>query len=154
MKIAERMANKLRNRMKSLYVESSFVLAWLLGEEQAEAHRSMLDDAEAVATSVLTLMEVERGLIRAVAQGRIKPAARMKLLGLFQAAVSGWVLVEISKAVRAQVGQMFPHEPVRTLDAIHLSTASLLLAAFPDLRIVTLDDRVLQNAHALGFETA
>lgn len=137
---------------RALYIESSYVLAWLLGEPRAESYRSALNAAEALATSVLTSVEVERGLIRAVATARIRPADRMRLLGLFRGALSGWITVEISKSVREQVGQSFPVEPVRTLDAIHLSTASLLVAAFPDLQIVTLDDRVSANARALGFE--
>ena len=61
-------------------------------------------------------------------------------------------MIEISKSVREQVGAQFPIEPVRILDAIHLATATMLLAAYPDLKILTLDQRIAANAEALGFE--
>ena len=41
MKIAGKMVDSLGAPMKSPYVESSFVLAWLLGEQRAEARRSL-----------------------------------------------------------------------------------------------------------------
>jgi hypothetical protein len=40
---------------------------------------------------------------------------------------------------------------VRTLDAIHLASALFLREAFPDLVILTADERVRGNAALLGF---
>jgi hypothetical protein len=58
-------------------------------------------------------------------------------------------LVSVTDAILAQAGRRFPVEPVRTLDAIHLSTASVL--GEPALvTIVTRDLRVRDNAEALG----
>jgi len=136
----------------ALYVETSFVLAWLFGETHAHHYLPTFESASMVATSVLTVMEVERSLMRAHAQKKIKVTDRTKLLGLFRLVASGWVIVEISKSVREHVGVAFPLEPVRTLDAIHLATATLLLAAYPDLKILSLDRRVAENAEALGFD--
>jgi hypothetical protein len=45
----------------------------------------------------------------------------------------------------------FPVEPIRTLDAVHLATAERLGEAPPLLTIVTRDDRVRENAEALGY---
>jgi len=63
---------------------------------------------------------------------------------------SRWDTVPIHFRLLAQVGQSFPIEPVRTLDAIHLVTALDLRSAIPDLRIVSLDLRIRDNAVALG----
>jgi hypothetical protein len=41
---------------------------------------------------------------------------------------------------------------VRTLAAIHLGSALFLREALPDLALVTADERVRANAHALGFD--
>lgn len=73
------------------------------------------------------------------------------LRAIFAQATSTWAVLEVSDEVarRAEVG--FPVEPVRTLDAIHLASALLLREALPDLAIVTTDERVRANAHALGF---
>ena len=46
----------------------------------------------------------------------------------------------------------FPGEPIRALDAIHLATALVIRDIYPDLRVLSLDQRVRQNAVALGFE--
>jgi hypothetical protein len=46
----------------------------------------------------------------------------------------------------------FPSEPVRTLDAIHLASALFLRQAFPDLTVLSADDRVRANAAQLGFD--
>jgi len=57
----------------------------------------------------------------------------------------------LSEEVLARASRPFPVEPVRTLDAIHLATALEFTAAFPDLRLVSCDSRVRENAEALGI---
>ena len=46
----------------------------------------------------------------------------------------------------------FPGELIRAPDAIHLATALVIRDIYPDLRVLSLDQRVRQNAVALGFE--
>jgi len=53
-----------------------------------------------------------------------------------------------------RAGTTFPVEQVRTLDAIHLSTALAFVEAFPELAMVALDRRVTDNATALGLVSA
>ena len=142
----------MKSAPPALYLETSYVLAWLFGETHSQKYNREVDAASAVATSVLTTMEVERGLLRALAQGRINIAENIKLLGMFRSVASGWLFIEISKTIREQVGNSFPIEPIRTLDAIHLATATMLLAAYPDLKILTLDQRVSANAKAMGLD--
>jgi hypothetical protein len=40
---------------------------------------------------------------------------------------------------------------VRTLDALHLATALLFMQAFPDLQMLTIDQRIYVNSQALGI---
>jgi hypothetical protein len=47
----------------------------------------------------------------------------------------------------------FPVEPIRTLDALHLSHALLVRSLAPELALLSLDRRVRKNGKALGFET-
>jgi hypothetical protein len=49
------------------------------------------------------------------------------------------------------VRRPFPFEPIRTLDAVHLATTELLGEAPQVVTIVTRDDRVRDNARALGY---
>ncbi|MBM3792162.1 MAG: type II toxin-antitoxin system VapC family toxin [Acidobacteria bacterium] len=59
--------------------------------------------------------------------------------------------MEISEQVRERAARAFPAEPVRTLDALHLATALLFMRVYPDLRILTYDRRIADNAQALGI---
>ena len=49
----------------ALYLETSALLSWLLGEPEGDAVRQAVDEAAVVVTSRLTLVESERGLLRA-----------------------------------------------------------------------------------------
>jgi predicted nucleic acid-binding protein len=60
-------------------------------------------------------------------------------------------VVAVTDAVLARVRRRFPVEPIRTLDAVHLATAELLGEPPQLMTIVTRDDRVRQNAEALGY---
>lgn len=63
-------------------------------------------------------------------------------------------VVAVTDAVLARVRRPFPVEPIRTLDAVHLATAELLGEPPPLMTIVTRDDRVRENADALGYAVA
>ena len=131
--------------------ETGAVLRWLFAEADGEAVREALETASKVATSRLTLIETRRVVHRAEREGRVTPAQAADLRAIFAQAASTWAVLEVSDDVarRAEVG--FPVEPVRTLDAIHLASALLLREALPDMTILTADERVRANAHALGF---
>lgn len=136
----------------TLYAETSAVLRWLFAEEGGEAVRGTLESASKVATSRLTLIETRRVVYRAEREGRVTSAQAADLRAIFAQAASTWAVLEISDEVARRAEAGFPVEPVRTLDAIHLASALFLREVLPDLAIVTTDERVRANAHALGLE--
>lgn len=138
--------------MSSLYLETSAVLAWLFGEPESKAVSSAVEDVEMVATSVLTLMESGRAMIRAESQRLIKPAERKKLQGLLARAAAGWHVMEVTSEVQKRTMDSFPVEPLRTLDAIHLATALEFLEALPDMTVLSLDQRIVSNLEPLGLD--
>lgn len=105
----------------SLYVESSGVLTWLLGEPRGEEARSLLSVARRVLTSELTLIECDRALIRAETLGDVLPARRAEITAIFRAAAARWDVLKLDDEVVGRARQPFPKEPIRTLDAIHLA---------------------------------
>lgn len=137
--------------MTTLYVETSAVLAWLLEEPTAAEVRESVDSAETVVTSELTWAEVERVVARGESSGSLRGADAQRLRGAVARQRSAWTSMAVSAAVLARTGRAFPMEPVRTLDALHLATALELTKAFPDLRILTFDRRIAENAAALGI---
>jgi hypothetical protein len=75
------------------------------------------------------------------------------VLAVLAQAAATWALLEISETVARRAEEGFPTEPVRTLDALHQASALLLRQAFPDLAVMTTDERVRSNAALLGFAT-
>jgi predicted nucleic acid-binding protein len=138
--------------VSSLYFETSAVLAWLLGQERTDEVRATVDSAQVVVTSSLTFTEAERALVRAENEELIRAADGQRLRGLLRRASSGWMRMMVTEDVLARAGRPFPVEPLRTLDAIHLATALTFTRAFSDLRLLSLDRRILENARALGID--
>ncbi len=136
------------------YVETSAILKWLFAEPDAQGVISALEESENVASSALTLCETQRAIIRAEAQGLIRPAEAERLSGMLASARMQWHILSITDSVLARAGARFPKEPVRALDAIHLASALELLQAFPDLRMLSFDERIVSNLTLLGIPGA
>lgn len=137
--------------MRALYFETSAVLTWLLGQARAADVSAAVDAADAVLTSSLTFAEIERALVRAEHEQLMRAADAQRLRGLVTRAGSSWIRMAVGDEVLARASRPFPVEPVRTLDAIHLATALELAQAFPDIAMLSLDRRILDNARALGL---
>lgn len=62
-----------------------------------------------------------------------------------------WDVHDLSENIMKRARNDFPVEPVRTLDALHLSTALVFYETFGELSMLSFDDRVRLNALALGM---
>jgi predicted nucleic acid-binding protein len=134
------------------YIESSALLAALL-EHDAAALKALRADGRRV-TSALTFAEGPRALIRAKIAGRVTPDEERAALRALQTFERRCAVVAVTDAVLTRAGRPFPVEPIRTLDAIHLATAELLGETPQLVTLVTRDDRVRENARALGYAVA
>ena len=133
------------------YVESSAVLAWILGEVEGTTVREHLGRAERVVSSTLTALECGRAIARGARDGTIGHTDHLAALRLLERAAASWVTLEMTGLVLERARRAFPREPVRTLDAIHLATAIQFQEALPDLAVVSLDERVRDNAQSLAM---
>lgn len=140
--------------MSIIYAESSAVLAWMLAESTSGIVGHELSSADQVVTSLLTLVECCRGLARARLLDRITVEQEIAAVRVLEMTAVGWSVLDISDRVAERARGAFPHEPVRTLDAIHLATAAVFAEALGSLRVLSLDDRVRKNAAALGLKLA
>lgn len=135
-----------------LYAETSAVLAWLLGEAEGDGVRRLLKEADAVFTSVLTLVEIDRVLIRAQIVEELREAEvvdRRRVLGR----TSGhWHRLQLHEEILDRARRPFPGEPVRTLDALHLASALAARAAIPEIAVLSLDSRIRKTSLGLGLE--
>jgi predicted nucleic acid-binding protein len=137
--------------MSAIYLESSALLCWLLHEEGEERVRSVVDEAQSVCTSALTYAEVGRALVRQEHDGTLLAADRQGLCGVLAKVRRGWMTLGVTEEILNRLSRPFPVEPLRALDAIHLATALELAQALRDLKVLSLDRRILENARALGL---
>lgn len=121
-------------------------------ESGADGIRQLLAASDGVFCSRLTVVETRRVVRRSERESRINAAQAADLLSIFARTASTWVIVELTPEVARRAEEAFPHEPVRTLDAIHLASALFVRQSFPDLVIASRDERVRSNAAQLGLE--
>ena len=134
----------------NLYAESSAVLAWLLDEPTSLAVRRLLDEADVIVASDLTLIECDRVLLRAVALNELTDAEAADRRGHLLAASAHWQVLRIAGEIVDRARGPFPGDPIRTLDAIHLASLLVARSALGGLRLLSLDERVRQAANRLG----
>jgi predicted nucleic acid-binding protein len=134
-----------------LYVETSAILRWLLGGADGALVMRTLMAAEMVFTSRLTLIEIDRVIVRQQAEGALDDMQTAEARRLLAAVLPQWRVVELIPAICDRGGQRFPQEPVRTLDALHLATALFVARLAADVHLLSTDHRVRDNAAALGL---
>jgi PIN domain-containing protein len=134
-----------------IYAESSAVLRWLLGADDNARIHAALVQASVVVSSALTSTEVARTLRRLEAGGALDTRTRESVWLRYSAAVAHWQIHALSEAVLTRASQSFPIEPVRTLDALHLATATLFSFEVAPVELLSVDRRLRENAQALGL---
>jgi predicted nucleic acid-binding protein len=134
-----------------IYAESSAVLTWLFDEPRAADVINAIESADLVVLSELTTVECARAIYRAQQRERIDQAQANTLRAALTSAAAQWDRLEIGERVTTLASGPFPAEPVRALDAIHLASAIVAREAWPELVILSYDERVRVNALALGY---
>ncbi|MEE8410827.1 MAG: type II toxin-antitoxin system VapC family toxin [Myxococcota bacterium] len=135
----------------NVYLESSAALRDLLEGEHAESIRDTLRQAEMVATSRLTLAEVARVFARLRVLEPIIAGASAARQAQFENESELWTIYPVDEAIWTRCSRPFPVEPVRTLDALHLATVEQLSGFLGHLIVLSTDQRIRDNATALGF---
>ncbi|MGH9415307.1 MAG: PIN domain-containing protein [Terriglobales bacterium] len=135
----------------TIYAESSAVLAWLLSEPDGARVREALIRADIVAASDLTLLEVERVLVRAVTLDEMTEAAATDRRAVLTAAAVRWHQLRLTAEIFDRARRPFPAEPIRSLDALHLASALAARSTLPGLELLSLDQRIRRSGALLGF---
>jgi predicted nucleic acid-binding protein len=89
--------------------------------------------------------------VRAGLSGRLTPDEQRAAVRALRRFERRCYVVPVTDDVLQRVRRPFPVEPVRTLDAVHLATAESLGEPPQLITIVTRDNRVRENASALGY---
>ncbi len=91
-------------------------------------------------------------LIRAVATHALPEAVAAQRRAVLARTADHWIVFDLDAEVMERARQPFPAEPIRTLDAIHLATATLARSLVLDLAILSLDGRVRSSARQMGSD--
>lgn len=130
-----------------IYLDSSALLKRVLDEPESDAFESMLEkvagEGAILLSSMLAWIEVSRAV-----RSRLDYEAPAEVAELVEAALSGIVKSHISEQVESIARRIGP-AGIRSLDAIHLATATLVGADV----ICAYDKRLLTAANELGFRT-
>jgi predicted nucleic acid-binding protein len=143
--------------LKYLYLDSSIIVSLILGDpKRSPAARSLIPEFEVVGTSLLSEVECQAGLSSELANKPDQLVDAEQNLNRFFArltlfAVEKNVLSQARSLVRRY--RIFPG--LRSLDAIHLATATLIQSSFEteDMRLeyVTSDRKQHAAFTAEGF---
>jgi hypothetical protein len=98
------------------------------------------------------LVECDRVLIRGVAANVLTEAVGSELRDVLARTADHWVIFDLDAKLVDRARRAFPGEPIRTLDAIHLATASLAHSLVPGMALLSLDARVRTSARQMGIE--
>lgn len=126
-------------------------MAWLLGEPSGRSVRPVLEREEHVFSSALTIVEVERAILRGLRESRLDSKRAGEARTRLSRTSEYWTLLRLDREVLDRAGRSFPEEPIRTLDALHLSSALQVGRFVEELSVLSLDDRIRASASALGF---
>ena len=107
-----------------------------------------------IVASDLTLIECDRVLIRAINLGELTEAEAADRRAQLSSAASHWHVLRIANEVVDRARQLFPGEPIRTLDAIHVASTLVARSAVTGLILLSLDERVRKVARKLGIEVS
>ncbi len=117
----------------NVYAESGAVLASLLGEVPAADIREVLQRAEIAVASELTLVEVDRVLVRSLALGEGSEAATASRRTQMQEAASTWQVLYVTAGITACV------------------SGREAATAVSGLELLSLDGRVRRSGELLEF---
>lgn len=130
-----------------IYVDSSVVLRIVLGEPKPLREWSRITEA---LSSELVRVECLRVLDRIRMTGLVDDDELARRRSTALEIISAIELVRVNRAVLDRAAEPFP-TLIRTLDAIHLSSALLVRARDPAVRVATHDRDQATAARALGF---
>jgi predicted nucleic acid-binding protein len=126
------------NAERATYLDASAIVKLVVAEPESKALRAYLRRRRPLVSSALARTEVGRALLPLGAEAARRGS---DVLGRVH-------LVRVSDRVLDAAARL-PSTELRSLDAIHLATASQLGASLA--RVVTYDQRVSTAAAALGF---
>ncbi len=135
-----------------IYFETSAFMKILLGEPEADLARVAWDDADRIATSLITWTEALATVGAAVRNGTLAADEVTLVRSTLERMWRQCDLVDVTAAIAAVAGDLAEAWRLRSLDAIHL--ASVLEVADDQTVLQTWDRRLAAAARSMGLAVA
>ena len=136
------------------YFDTSALIKRYVEETGRREVHQVIRKHDGVVSAVLPI-EVRSALRRRVLDGSLDEKQVAAIVKRFTADRSFWTVIDLSTEVLAGAEQLVAARPLRTLDAIHVSSAQLFAAHMPPSAFVfvSADSRQTTAARALGMTT-
>lgn len=135
-----------------IYFETSAFVQILLGEPEADLARIAWDDADRIATSLITYTEARATVAAATRNGILAADEVTTIRSTLERMWRRCDVVDVTNAIAAVAGDLAEAWRLRSLDAIHL--ASMLEVADDRTVLQTWDRRLAVAARSMGMAVA
>lgn len=129
-----------------LYVDTSALVKLYVEEPLSQELSYAVDEAEAVATSLLAYTEAMAAFARARREVRLSPQEYRRVVDAFEEDWSRYITVEVTDRLVKTAGHLAASRTLRGYDALHLASALSLRERVPSSMMFVAFDRALSVA--------
>lgn len=129
-----------------LYVDTSALVKLYVEEPLSQELSYAVDEAEAVATSLLAYTEAIAAFARARREVRLSPQEYRRVVDAFEEDWSRYITVEVTDRLVKTAGHLAASRALRGYDALHLASALTLRERVPSSMMFVAFDRALSVA--------
>jgi len=129
-----------------LYVDTSALVKLYVEEPLSQELSYAVDEAEAVATSLLAYTEAMAAFARARREVRLSPREYRRVVDAFEEDWSRYITVEVTDRLVKTAGHLAASRALRGYDALHLASALSLRERVPSSMMFVAFDRALNVA--------
>lgn len=125
-----------------LYLDTSALVKLYVDEPMSHDLAAAVEEAEAIATSLLAYAEARAAFARARREARLSAHAYRQCVEAFAEDWTRYITVEVTDRLVKEAGDLAAHRGLRGYDAVHLASA------------LTLRERVSSEVTFLAFDRA
>jgi len=144
-------AKSAAESISAAYFDTSALVKRYVRESGSDRVRRLLH-SRAVVSSAVIHVEAVSSVRRRLREGRLSSRSAGRILQRIEEDVAFWWLAPVSEQVLSKARSLILGSAARTLDAIHVASASLLVGEGLTMPFVTADRRQAEVAGVAGLE--
>lgn len=130
-----------------LYLDTSALVKLYVDEPMSQELAIAVEEAEAVATSLLAYAEARAAFARARREARLSVQAYRQVVKAFLEDWDRYVVVEVTDRLVKDAGELAAHRALRGYDALHLASALSLREQVPsEVTFLAFDHELMRAA--------